>query len=142
MNDADVDGEHITTLGLTFFFRHLRPIIEAGYLYVAMPPLYKITHGKDEQYVYSDEDKDKFIASLLAKEPNAKLGIQRYKGLGEMNPEQLWATTMNPKTRMLKKINIEDAAKADQAFTVLMGDEVAPRKKFIQSHATSAQLDI
>lgn len=142
MNDADVDGEHITTLGLTFFFRHLRPIIEAGYLYVAMPPLYKITHGKEEEYVYSDEDKEKLVSSILAKEPSAKLGIQRYKGLGEMNPEQLWATTMNPKTRMLKKISIEDAIKSDNTFSVLMGDDVAPRKKFIQSHATSAQLDV
>jgi len=142
MNDADVDGEHITTLGLTFFFRHLRPIIEAGYLYVAMPPLYKITQGKEEQYVYSDEDKDVLIAKILAKDPNAKISTQRYKGLGEMNPEQLWSTTMNPKTRMLKKITIEDADKSDDTFSVLMGDEVAPRKKFIQSRAAMAQLDI
>ncbi|MBU1034041.1 DNA gyrase subunit B [Patescibacteria group bacterium] len=142
MNDADVDGEHITTLGLTFFFRHLKQIVEAGYLYVAMPPLYKITQGKDEQYVYSDEDKDKLLAPVYAKDPNAKIGVQRYKGLGEMNPEQLWTTTMDPKTRMLKKIAIEDADKSDNAFEVLMGDEVAPRKKFIQSHAYMAQLDV
>lgn len=142
MNDADVDGEHITTLGLTFFFRHLRQLVEAGFLYVAMPPLYKVTYGKDEQYVYSDEDKDKLTEQILAKEPNAKIGIQRYKGLGEMNPEQLWNTTMDPKTRILKKITIEDAAKSDDAFSVLMGDEVAPRKKFIQSRAYLAQLDV
>ncbi len=142
MNDADVDGEHITTLGLTFFFRHLRQLVEAGFLYVAMPPLYKITQGKDEKYVYSDEDKDRLTSEILAKEPNAKIGVQRYKGLGEMNPEQLWNTTMDPKTRILKKITIEDAAKSDDAFTVLMGDEVAPRKKFIQSRAAMAQLDV
>ena len=142
MNDADVDGEHITTLGLTFFFRHLHKVVEAGYLYVAMPPLYKITQGKDEQYVYSDEDKDKLMTKILAKDPNAKIAIQRYKGLGEMNPEQLWTTTMDPKSRMLKKIGIEDAAKSDDVFSVLMGDEVAPRKKFIQSHAALAQLDV
>ncbi len=142
MNDADVDGEHITTLGLTFFFRHLRAIIEAGYLYVAMPPLYKVTTGKEEQYVYSDEDKEALIKDILAKEPNAKIGLQRYKGLGEMNPEQLWTTTMDPKSRMLKKITIDEAQKADDAFSVLMGDEVAPRKKFIQSHAALAELDV
>jgi DNA gyrase subunit B len=107
-----------------------------------MPPLYKIAYGKDEQYVYSDEDKDKLVKSIQDKEPNAKIGVQRYKGLGEMNPEQLWTTTMDPKTRILKKITIEDASKSDDAFSVLMGDEVAPRKKFIQSHAYLAQLDV
>jgi DNA gyrase subunit B len=142
MNDADVDGEHITTLGLTFFFRHLRQLVEAGFLYVAMPPLYKVTHGKEEVYVYDDLDKEKMVADILAKEPNAKIGVQRYKGLGEMNPEQLWTTTMDPKTRILKKITIEDAAKSDDAFSVLMGDEVAPRKKFIQSRAAMANLDV
>ncbi len=142
MNDADVDGEHITTLGLTFFFRHLHKLVEAGYLYVAMPPLYKVTQGKEEQYVYSDEEKDKLVSTILAKEPNAKIGVQRYKGLGEMNPEQLWTTTMDPKTRILKKITIDNVVKSDDAFSVLMGDEVAPRKKFIQSRAAMAQLDI
>lgn len=139
MNDADVDGEHITTLGLTFFFRHLKPIVENGYLYVALPPLYKITHNKKEVYVYSDKEKDEYLKQL----PNAdKVGIQRYKGLGEMNPEQLWDTTMNPETRRLKQVTILDAQKADQVFTTLMGDEVPPRRKFIQTHAQYATLDI
>lgn len=142
MNDADVDGEHITTLGLTFFFRHLPEIVEQGYLYVAMPPLYKIKHGKTEKYVYSDEEKDEYTKQTTLENPNVSFGIQRYKGLGEMNPEQLWDTTMNPSNRMLKKITIDDAIKADETFTTLMGDEVAPRKKFIQSHAKLATIDI
>ncbi len=142
MNDADVDGEHITTLGLTFFFRHLPQIVEQGYLYIAMPPLYKIKHGKTEKYVYSDEEKDAYTREVLAKNKDEKFGIQRYKGLGEMNPEQLWDTTMNPEFRMLKRVTIADAVKADQTFTTLMGDEVAPRKKFIQSHAKLATIDI
>lgn len=142
MNDADVDGEHITTLGLTFFFRHMREIIEKGYLYVAVPPLYKVTSGKVEEYVYSDEEKDALVEKLRKDNDNAKIGIQRYKGLGEMNPEQLWETTMNPEHRMLKKITIDDFDKADTAFDVLMGNDVPPRKKFIQSRAKLAELDI
>lgn len=142
MNDADVDGEHITTLGLTFFFRHLPQIVEQGYLYVAMPPLFKIKSGKTEKYVYSDEEKDVYVAEILKEAPDSKIGIQRYKGLGEMNPEQLWETTMNPKFRMLKKITIDDADQADKTFSTLMGDDVAPRKKFIQTHAKLATIDI
>lgn len=142
MNDADVDGEHITTLGLTFFFRHLPELVEQGFLYVAMPPLFKITYGKDESYVYSEEEREQKMKEILAKNPNAKIGTQRYKGLGEMNPEQLWNTTMNPETRMLKKMDIEDAIKADNTFDTLMGNEVAPRKKFIQSRAKMAELDV
>ena len=142
MNDADVDGEHITTLGLTFFFRHLPKLVEQGYLYVAMPPLFKITQGKEETYVYSEEEREAKLKAILADNPQANIGIQRYKGLGEMNPEQLWQTTMNPASRMLKKINIEDAEKADSTFDVLMGNEVAPRKKFIQSRALLAELDV
>ena len=142
MNDADVDGEHITTLGLTFFFRHLHEIIKAGYLYVAMPPLFKISHGKVEKYVYSEEEREAELAKILENNPATKIGLQRYKGLGEMNPEQLWDTTMSPKTRILKKITIEDAQKADNTFSVLMGDDVAPRKKFIQSRAKMAKLDV
>lgn len=141
MNDADVDGEHITTLGLTLFFRHLPQIVEQGYLYIAMPPLYKIKHGKTEKYVYSDVEKDAYTKEMLAKNKDEKFGIQRYKGLGEMNPEQLWDTTMNPEFRMLKRVTIADAVKADQTFTTLMGDDVAPRKKFIQSHAKLATID-
>lgn len=141
MNDADVDGEHITTLGLTFFFRHMPQIIESGYLYVALPPLYKVSVGKDSRYVYSDEEKDQVVAEFKAVNPNANIGIQRYKGLGEMNPEQLWSTTMDPKTRIIKKITIEDAEKADRTFMTLMGDEVPPRKKFIQTRAKLAEID-
>ncbi len=144
MNDADVDGEHITTLGLTFFFRHLPEVIEQGYLYIAMPPLYKVSTGnkKEEWYAYTEEERDKIIADIKQKSPNAKVGIQRYKGLGEMNAEQLWDTTMNPESRMLKRVTIEDAKAADTTFSTLMGDDVAPRKKFIQSHAQLAELDV
>lgn len=142
MNDADVDGEHITTLGLTFFFRHLPQVIRDGYLYVALPPLFKIVSGKEVQYAYSDDERDAITAKIREANPKAQIGIQRYKGLGEMNPEQLWETTMNPKTRILKKVSITDAERADGTFTTLMGDEVAPRKKFIQSHAKLANLDI
>lgn len=141
MNDADVDGEHITTLGLTFFFRHMPKIVEGGHLYVALPPLYKVTVGKDSQYVYSDEEKDSLTATIRKEKPGTPIGIQRYKGLGEMNPEQLWSTTMNPETRIVKKITIEDAEKADRTFSTLMGDEVPPRKKFIQTHAKLAEID-
>jgi len=141
MTDADVDGAHISTLLLTFFFRHLRPAIDGGYIYQAMPPLYKITHNKIEKYVYTDEDKDVYLASL-EKSVRDKVGLQRYKGLGEMNPKQLWDTTMNPATRILKQIKINDATRADQVFSILMGEEVAPRKKFIQTHSKLANLDI
>lgn len=142
MNDADVDGEHITTLGLTFFFRHLPQIVEQGYLYIAVPPLYKVTSGKQESYVYSDEEKDTLVKEIKSANSTAKIHIQRYKGLGEMNPEQLWETTMKPETRMLKKVTIEDASKADTVFSTLMGDDVSPRKKFIQSRARLADLDV
>ncbi len=142
MNDADVDGEHITTLGLTFFYRHLPQIIEKGYLYVALPPLYKVTYGKETTYVYSDQELAELQTKIKTTNPNASISMQRYKGLGEMNPEQLWSTTMNPKTRIIKKISVDDVAKADQTFDVLMGDSVPPRKKFIQSHAHLAELDI
>lgn len=143
MNDADVDGEHITTLGLTFFFRHLPQMVEQGYLYIAMPPLFKIWSGKeDAQYAYSDEERDQVMQKIKDKNPRAVINVQRYKGLGEMNAEQLWETTMNPVTRILKKVTIDDAADADKTFDVLMGDEVAPRKKFIQTHASMAVLDV
>jgi len=138
MCDADVDGEHIVTLLLTFFYRHLKELIERGYLYVALPPLYKIQKGKEVTYAYTDSEKEKILKSL----DGVKAQIQRYKGLGEMNPEQLWETTMNPEKRTLKKVKIEDAAKADKVFSILMGSEVSPRKRFIQTHAKSATLDI
>ncbi len=142
MNDADVDGEHITTLGLTFFYRHLPEVIRNGYLYVAMPPLFKVAFGKESYYVYSDEERDDRVKEIVKKNPNAQPIIQRFKGLGEMNPEQLWDTTMNPVTRMMKQVTIDDATKADKTFDVLMGDEVPPRKKFIQTHAKMANLDV
>jgi DNA gyrase subunit B len=143
MNDADVDGEHITTLVLTFFYRHLPELVSNGHLYVAMPPLYKITVGKTTKYAYSDVEKDATVKELKAQYPSIKnVDMQRYKGLGEMNPEQLWDTTMNPESRMLKKIMLEDVQAVDEVFSTLMGDEVLPRKKFIQSHAHLANLDV
>ncbi len=140
MTDADVDGEHITTLLLTFFYRHLPEIVTEGYLYIAMPPLYKISYNKVIKYVYNDKEKDEHIKTLGG--DKKAIGIQRYKGLGEMNPEQLWETTMDPKVRTLKRVAIEDASKADHVFTTLMGEEVAPRRKFIQTHARLATLDV
>jgi DNA gyrase subunit B len=140
MNDADVDGEHITTLALTFFYRHLPEIVENGYLYIAMPPLYKVTAGKEQSYAYSDEERDELVSKMKIGKIN--VGIQRYKGLGEMNPIQLWDTTMNPETRILKRVTISDAVHADQVFTTLMGDEVPPRRRFIQTHAKMANLDV
>jgi DNA gyrase subunit B len=138
MTDADVDGAHIATLLMTFFYRHLPHIINGGHLYVAMPPLYKIEFGKQFNYVYTDAEKE----ALLAKHPGQKYQIQRYKGLGEMDAIQLWDTTMNPENRILKKIEISDAANADHVFSTLMGNEVPPRKKFITTHAKLATLDI
>lgn len=142
MNDADVDGEHITTLALTFFFRHMPEIIANGHLYIAMPPLYKIWNKKTELYAFSDAERDEKVSQLKKESGNLNISIQRYKGLGEMNPEQLWETTMKPDTRVLKQVVIEDAAKADAIFTTLMGSLVPPRKKFIQSHAKLATLDV
>ncbi len=141
MTDADVDGAHIATLLLTFFYRHTNPVVTNGNIYLAMPPLYLISHDSTKKYVYSDIEKEDYLKTLTSSQKQ-KASIQRYKGLGEMNPEQLWETTMNPATRTLKKISIEDAEKADVVFTTLMGQEVAPRKKFIQTHAKKATLDI
>ena len=140
MTDADVDGAHIETLILTFFYRHLPDIIRNGYLYVAIPPLYKISRGKDVRYAYDDLEKDGVLKEM--KTGSANIMVQRYKGLGEMNPEQLWETTMNPVNRSLKQVAIGDAEEADAVFTMLMGDEVPPRKHFIQTNAISATLDI
>jgi DNA gyrase subunit B len=139
MTDADVDGEHITTLLLTFFYRHLRQVIDGGHLYVALPPLYKIQYKKDIAYAFSEQEKDELIKTKFRGKP---VSLQRYKGLGEMNPSQLWETTMSPKTRTLKQVTVEDAAHADRVFTTLMGEEVPPRRRFIQSHAKLATLDI
>lgn len=141
MTDADVDGEHIMTLLLTFFYRHMPYIIEKGHLYIAQPPLYKISLGKQAYYAYSDDQRDVTLKDH-AKEYKGQPNIQRYKGLGEMNPEQLWETTMNPANRIMRRVDIADATAADQVFTMLMGDEVPPRKRFIQTHAKSATLDI
>jgi len=139
MTDADVDGEHIRTLLLTFFFRYMRPLIEEGYLYIAQPPLYKITRGKQIFYVFSDREKFEKINEIGDKGIN----IQRYKGLGEMNPKQLWETTMNPENRMTVKVTVDDAVEADELFTILMGEKVEPRKEFIENHAKDVvNLDI
>jgi DNA gyrase subunit B len=130
MTDADVDGSHIMTLLLTFFYRHMKDLVEAGHVYIAMPPLYRLQKGKRVEYVYSDAEK---VAKM--QEMGESIGVQRYKGLGEMNPRQLWDTTMDPDVRKLKRVDVEDVVAADQIFTVLMGDEVAPRKEFIEKHA-------
>ncbi|NCS32412.1 type IIA DNA topoisomerase subunit B [bacterium] len=144
MNDADVDGEHITTLVLTFLYRQLKPLVENGYVYIAQPPLFRIKAGKEIRHVFSDEERDETVKALekSTKMKPENMSIQRFKGLGEMNPEQLWETTMNPETRILKKVTIDDSARADEAFRVLMGEEVLPRRRFIQTHAKMANLDI
>ena len=138
MADADVDGSHIRTLLLTFFFRFMRPLIEQGHVYIAQPPLFKVAKGKNVRYAFSDEERDKFIRELSG-EGGAKVDVQRYKGLGEMDPEQLWETTMNPETRTMVRITVEDAAKADEIMTILMGDKVEPRREFIEQNAKLVQ---
>ncbi len=140
MADADVDGSHIRTLLLTFFFRYMRSLIDSGYLYIAQPPLFRIQVGRQHTWIYSEQERDTFLGKL---KDGQKAGIQRYKGLGEMNPEQLWDTTMDPEKRMMMRVHIDDAMKAEEIFSTLMGDEVAPRKKWIQGHATQVKnLDI
>ena len=133
MADADVDGSHIRTLLLTFFFRFMRPLIEEGHVYIAQPPLFKVAKGKKVYYAFSDEERDRYIAELT--ENGGKAEVQRYKGLGEMDPEQLWETTMDPATRTMIRVTMQDAVKADEVFTILMGDKVAPRKEFIEQNA-------
>jgi DNA gyrase subunit B len=140
MTDADVDGAHIRTLLLTFFFRHMPEIIKDGHLYIAMPPLYRIQVGKEKTFVYDEAERERFMSRLDGNRSKAQL--QRYKGLGEMNPDQLWETTMDPATRTVMQVNIEDAVEADELFDMLMGSEVPPRRKFIQTHAKNATLDI
>ena len=138
MADADVDGAHIRTLLLTFFFRFMRPLIEQGYVYAAVPPLYKLTRGKATRVAFSDEERDRISAELRGDNPNAKVDINRYKGLGEMDPHELWETTMDPEKRTLKRIELDDAVKADETFTILMGEKVEPRKEFIEKNAQYA----
>ncbi|NET51771.1 MAG: hypothetical protein F6K09_24640 [Merismopedia sp. SIO2A8] len=135
--DADVDGAHIRTLLLTFFYRYQRALVDQGYIYIACPPLYKVERGRNHHYCYSDRELQEFIRDLP---DNANYTIQRFKGLGEMMPQQLWDTTMNPETRTMKRVEIEDAAEADRIFTVLMGDRVAPRREFIETHGSRLNL--
>ena len=138
MTDADVDGAHIRTLLLTFFFRFLKPIIDGGYVYIAQPPLYKVSQGRKDYYAYSDEEMEEIRSGL-----EGRVGIQRYKGLGEMNPDQLWDTTMSPEHRTLIKVTIDDAIVADQTFDMLMGDDVEPRRNYIIENSKFVQnLDI
>ena len=138
MSDADVDGAHIRTLLLTFFFRYMRPLIEKGYVYSAVPPLYKLTRGKTQRVAYSDEQRDEISAEMRGDNPNAKVDISRFKGLGEMDPEELWETTMDPERRTLRRITLEDAVAADRIFTILMGEKVEPRKEWIEENAKYA----
>ena len=142
MCDADVDGSHIATLILTFFFRFMRPLVEAGYIYIATPPLYLVKKGKQEQYCWSDEERDQMIGELKGAGNESSVKIQRYKGLGEMNAIQLWDTTMNPEFRTLRQVSIDSAAEADRVFSMLMGDEVPPRRAFIEKNAKYANIDI
>jgi len=142
MTDADVDGSHIRTLILTFFFRYMREMVENGYLYIALPPLYLVRKGKDERYCWSEEEREKIVKEMAKDGKSDSVSVQRYKGLGEMNPEQLWTTTMDPERRSLKKVTIESAAEAEHLFSMLMGDEVAPRREFIEKNARYANVDI
>jgi DNA gyrase subunit B len=143
MTDADVDGAHIRTLLLTFFFRYMKQLILNGHVYIAQPPLYQVKRGKEIHYTYSEREQDKLMQSLAEKAPNAKYDIQRYKGLGEMDPEQLWETTMEPANRTLLQVTMDDALLADKVVSDLMGDQVEPRKLFIQRHAKDVRfLDI
>ena len=138
MADADVDGSHIRTLLLTFFFRHMKKLVENGNIYIAQPPLYRITKNREHFYAYSDRERDEILEKL-----NGNTSVQRYKGLGEMDSEQLWETTMNPQTRTMLRVSVEDAATADEIFTILMGDKVEPRRNFIKENAKYVQnLDV
>ena len=140
MMDADVDGSHIATLILTFIFRYMKELVEQGYVYIAQPPLYLVERGKEQEYAF-DEDQRKLLIEKLSNGKEDGVHIQRYKGLGEMNADQLWETTMDPSRRTLRKVTIESLANADEVFSMLMGDEVAPRRLFIESHAKYAKID-
>ncbi|HYG52205.1 MAG TPA: toprim domain-containing protein, partial [Flavobacteriales bacterium] len=141
MCDADVDGSHITTLILTFFFRYMKEMIENGYIYIASPPLYQVKKGTQAKYAWTEEERDAFINELKGSGKDTSVNVQRYKGLGEMNAEQLWETTMNPAARTLRKVTIESAAECDRIFSMLMGDEVPPRREFIEKNAKYAKID-
>jgi DNA gyrase subunit B len=142
MCDADVDGSHIQTLIMTFFFRHMQPLIEHGYLYIATPPLYLVKRGKEQVYCWTEAERDATMERMRAAHKDASIGIQRYKGLGEMNAEQLWETTMDPQRRTLRRVTIDNGAEADRTFSMLMGDEVPPRREFIEKNAVYAKLDV
>ncbi len=142
MTDADIDGSHIRTLILTFFFRYMRALIDMGYLYIALPPLYLLKKGKEERYAWSEDDRIRVAKEMAGEGKEDSINLQRYKGLGEMNPEQLWTTTMNPEFRSLKQVTVESAAEADHLFSMLMGDEVAPRRDFIEKNAKYAKVDV
>jgi DNA gyrase subunit B len=141
MTDADVDGSHIATLILTFIYRYMKELVEQGYVYIAQPPLYLVKKGREQAYAWNEEQR-KGLVEKIGGGKDDSVGVQRYKGLGEMNADQLWDTTMNPGTRTLKQVTIESAAEADRVFSMLMGDEVAPRRDFIESHARYAKLDV
>ena len=138
MADADVDGSHIRTLLLTFFFRFMRPLIEHGYVYAAVPPLFKLSRGKTTRLAFSEEERDAISNQLRGDNPNANVDISRFKGMGEMYPHELWETTMDPERRTLKRIELDDAVAADETFTILMGEKVEPRKEFIEKNAKYA----
>ena len=141
MTDADIDGSHIRTLILTFFFRYMHYLVANGFIYIAQPPLYLVKKGKEERYCWSEDDRLRAIEEIGRGKPET-VGIQRYKGLGEMNAEQLWETTMQPSTRTLKRVNIDSATEADHLFSMLMGDEVPPRREFIEANAKYAKVDV
>ncbi len=142
MTDADVDGSHIATLILTFFFRYMKEMIENGYIYIAMPPLYLIRKGNNEKYCWTEEERAQIVEEYTGNGKESSVHIQRYKGLGEMNAEQLWQTTMNPEFRTLKQVTIENGTEADRIFSMLMGDEVPPRREFIEKNAKYAKIDV
>jgi DNA gyrase subunit B len=142
MTDADIDGSHIRTLILTFFFRYMRALIEKGYLYIALPPLYLVKKGSEAHYCWTEQEREATTLALVRDGKVDAVNLQRYKGLGEMNAEQLWTTTMDPSKRNLKQVSIASMAEADHLFSMLMGDEVAPRKAFIEKHSKYAKIDV
>lgn len=142
MCDADVDGSHIATLILTFFFRYMRELVDNGNIYIAAPPLYQVKKGKQSEYAWNEEERKALVDKFSTSEDDKSVKIQRYKGLGEMNADQLWETTMNPAARILHQVQITDALEADQTFSMLMGDEVPPRRAFIEENAKYANIDV